>query len=91
MNILSKIVDVIYFIDIIVNFRTTFLNKKTGEEITEPRKIALNYLLSAGFYIDLASSLPLERVGQDYRAQIVGLLKVYRITRLEKIINNLNT
>ena len=34
-----------FFIDIIMNFRTTYFNSKTGEEIIDKSQILKHYLL----------------------------------------------
>ena len=41
---LNYLIDVIFFLDIVLNFRTTYFSGKTGDEIYDPRKIARNYL-----------------------------------------------
>lgn len=42
---LDYFVDIIFLVDIFINFRTTVLNKY-GEEIEDPKKIARSYVLS---------------------------------------------
>ncbi|KPM09374.1 potassium voltage-gated channel protein eag-like protein, partial [Sarcoptes scabiei] len=50
------IVDVIFFIDIVLNFHTTFVGPG-GEVVSDPKIIRVNYLRS-WFIIDLLSCLP---------------------------------
>ena len=50
-EIFENIVDVCFGIDIIVAFRTTYINENTGMEITSGNQIALNYILSGRFFI----------------------------------------
>lgn len=38
-NYLNHVIDSLFFIDILLNFRTTFINKQTGEEIINTRQI----------------------------------------------------
>lgn len=52
----SSIVDVIFFIDIVLNFHTTFVGPG-GEVVSDPKIIRMNYLKS-WFIIDLLSCLP---------------------------------
>lgn len=52
----DSIVDVVFFLDIILNFHTTFVSQ-TGEVISDPKLIRLNYIKS-WFVIDLLSCLP---------------------------------
>ena len=48
--------DVIFFIDIVLNFHTTFVGPG-GEVVSDPKVIRMNYLKS-WFIIDLLSCLP---------------------------------
>lgn len=52
----DSIVDVIFFIDIVLNFHTTFVGPG-GEVVSDPKVIRMNYLRS-WFVIDLLSCLP---------------------------------
>lgn len=54
--VIDSIVDVVFFLDIILNFHTTFVGP-TGEIISDPKTIRMNYLKS-WFIIDLLSCLP---------------------------------
>lgn len=89
-------IDVCFAIDIVIAFRTTFINAKTGFEVVEGSKIALNYILTGRFFIDLAASIPFEEVytlfvddkGQESSTELklLGLLKLVRLLRLGRII-----
>jgi len=48
----------LYFADILFNFRTTFVNKK-GEVVSDSKTIAFNYLKS-WFVVDLFAALPFD-------------------------------
>ena len=54
--VIDSIVDVAFFIDIILNFHTTFVGP-AGEVVSDPKIIRMNYLKS-WFIIDLLSCLP---------------------------------
>lgn len=54
--VVDSIVDVIFFIDIVLNFHTTFVGPG-GEVVSDPKIIRMNYLKS-WFVIDLLSCLP---------------------------------
>ena len=54
--VVDSIVDVIFFIDIVLNFHTTFVGPG-GEVVSDPKIIRMNYLKS-WFIIDLLSCLP---------------------------------
>ncbi|KAI1287678.1 Potassium voltage-gated channel protein eag [Halotydeus destructor] len=58
--VLDSIVDVIFFIDIVLNFHTTFVGPG-GEVVSDPKIIRMNYLRS-WFIIDLLSCLPYDIV-----------------------------
>jgi hypothetical protein len=63
MKIFEEIVlaiDAMFFIDILVILRTTYIDNSTGDEIWSPSMIAKNYIFSYKFWIDLISSLPLD-------------------------------
>ncbi|CAF1075963.1 unnamed protein product, partial [Didymodactylos carnosus] len=55
--VVDSIVDVIFFIDIILNFHTTYVHAKSGEVISDPKRIRRTYLKS-WFVIDLLACLP---------------------------------
>ena len=57
--LLDSFVDLIFLIDVIITFRTTYLDTAIGEEVTETHKIAITYL-KGSFAIDFISSVPLE-------------------------------
>lgn len=52
----DSIVDVIFFIDIVLNFHTTYVGPG-GEVVSDPAVIRVNYMKS-WFLIDLLSCLP---------------------------------
>jgi hypothetical protein len=58
------VVDIMFAIDVVINFRTTYVNGQTGLEVTSGWKIAKNYIKSGRFFVDLMASIPFERVYQ---------------------------
>lgn len=58
LEILNSLIDLIFYLDIILNMRTTYMTK-SGEEITEQRLIAKRYILKSTFFVDVLSILPL--------------------------------
>lgn len=58
-------VDVTFIVDIIINFRTTFVNSN-DEVVSHPAKIAVHYL-KGWFVIDLVAAIPFDLllVGSD--------------------------
>lgn len=80
--------DIIFGIDIIANFRTTYITKDGVYELDE-KKVALKYLKS-WFFIDFIASIPLGRIigsiGEAWNAGGVGKLnKIARMLRFVKI------
>ena len=95
-NLIDGIIDFLFFIDILVNFRTTYFNKRTGDEVILPAKIARNYISSGRFFIDLFASIPIDDFVGIFSSnagdlQLLGLLKLVRVLRLGKIISHLRT
>jgi len=57
-ELLNYIIDIVFLIDIIINFRTAYIDDK-GNEVDVPIKIAGNYL-SRQFWIDLVATIPID-------------------------------
>lgn len=79
----------LFFIDILINFNTTFYNNE-GTEMFSRKLIAIKYLTGARFYVDFLSTIPLDEMFPVKSLEIFGILKVLRIQRLTLIINKLN-
>lgn len=60
IDIIERIVDIFFILDILLNFRTTYINPKTNIEITEPMKVAKNYFTSVRFPVDFLASIPFD-------------------------------
>lgn len=85
----------IYVVDIIVHFRTSYVNNMTGDEIFSPALIAIHYVTSISFYFDLVSSFPFDywKIGTGRVANILSLVsmfKIARIARINRVISNLD-
>jgi hypothetical protein len=84
-----------FFIDILIVFRTTYVDSYTGEEILYSKRIVWNYLFGR-FWIDLLATIPFDVIGilifggSTAVLQLFGILKLIRIVRLSKIIAYLN-
>ena len=53
-----RLTSVNFFSDILLNFRTTFVNQR-GEVVTNSKDIAINYL-KTWFFLDLVAALPFD-------------------------------
>ncbi|CAG2119354.1 unnamed protein product, partial [Medioppia subpectinata] len=56
--VVDLLVDVMFIVDILINFRTTYVNKN-DEVVSHPGKIALNYL-RGWFLIDVVAAIPFD-------------------------------
>lgn len=79
--------------DLVVNFRTTFIHKKTGNEIVSPKEIAFSYL-KGRFWIDLLATIPFDTFAEivfgsknSALLSVFSLLKLVRVLRLNRIIS----
>ena len=57
-NSLDSIIDIIFMLEIIVCFNTSYYDKQSRDFVTNRRLIAKRYVLSPWFYIDLFAILP---------------------------------
>lgn len=58
-EIVNVIVDVMFIIDIIINFRTTFMDSSSDAIVSEPKRIAINYL-KTWFVVDFVAAIPFD-------------------------------
>jgi hypothetical protein len=100
--LLERCIDLLFGIDIFLNFRTTFVNQKTNIEIVDPMRIAKNYINSVRFPFDILASVPFDILIQNMREKstendsdadsdnielkLLGILKLIRLFRLGRII-----
>ena len=97
LDIFNGFIDVFFILDVIVNFRTSFIKEATGEEILDQKLIAYNYI-KGRFWIDFIASIPVDILGyfliQDsgnsWTLELASLLKLVRILRLSRLITYLN-
>lgn len=57
---LDSLIDLVFIVDIILNFRTSYIDPISGEEVLEPVMVASKYLSELRFYIDVLSTVPLD-------------------------------
>ena len=72
MMVIDGIVDIVFFIDVILNFHTTFVGPG-GEVVSDPRIIRMNYL-KTWFIIDLLSCLPYDVINAFQQQNVSTLL-----------------
>ncbi|KAI0239899.1 Potassium voltage-gated channel subfamily H member 8 [Lamellibrachia satsuma] len=84
------IVEMLFIIDIILNFRTTYVSK-SGQVVYEPKLIAINYIRGL-FLLDLLAALPFDVLyaSQVNTGTLIHLLKVARLLRLARLMQKLD-
>eukprot|EP00794_Sanderia_malayensis_P017353 gene17353-19086_t len=89
--IADTIVEVFFIIDIIINFRTTYIDKKSGRIITNKKLIAQHYL-KGWFIVDFLAALPFEALYFTNHSWgfLVSLLKCGRLLRLFRIARRIS-
>jgi len=89
----DSLIDVVFMLDIILRFRTTYIDSVTGEEIMDSFSIGKKYITSPSFIIDTLSTVPLDDfIRSESRAlSFLGMLKLLRIFKISTVILNLNT
>uniref|UniRef100_A0A1I8GUC4 PAS domain-containing protein n=1 Tax=Macrostomum lignano TaxID=282301 RepID=A0A1I8GUC4_9PLAT len=85
------IIDIMFIIDIIINFRTTYVNKN-DEVVTHPGRIAVHYF-KGWFLIDVVSAIPFDLLlwgaETEEPVTLIGLLKTARLLRLVRVARKL--
>ena len=95
MFIVNALIDIAFLLDIFVNFRTTFLNAGSGEEVSNPKRICINYI-KLRFWIDVITTIPFDTVfellvieldeqGSSFFS-LLSVMKLVRVLRLGRII-----
>ena len=79
---------------------TTYNDKRTGEEIFAPKRIALHYMFNGSFIIDFLSTFPFGDIGEAAGvpqtsmfylfANCMSLLKVQRLKKILKKIRDMD-
>uniref|UniRef100_A0A1I8H2L8 Cyclic nucleotide-binding domain-containing protein n=1 Tax=Macrostomum lignano TaxID=282301 RepID=A0A1I8H2L8_9PLAT len=90
--IIDLIVDVTFIADILINFRTTYVHN--GEVISDPQKIALNYM-KGWFLLDAIAAIPFDLLlfgsgGATDTMTITGVLKTARLLRLLRVARRID-
>lgn len=84
----DNLINLIYVIDIIQSFITTYLDEN-GDEVTSYKLIAIQYL-KGRFFIDVVSTIPWNYFGGSDILPVLGLLKLTRLGRISIIISRLS-
>uniref|UniRef100_A0A673FXK6 Potassium voltage-gated channel subfamily H member 7 n=1 Tax=Sinocyclocheilus rhinocerous TaxID=307959 RepID=A0A673FXK6_9TELE len=92
LNLVDLMVDIMFIIDILINFRTTYVNLNE-EVVSHPGKIAIHYF-KGWFLIDMVAAIPFDLLifgsGSDDTTTLIGLLKTARLLRLVRVARKLD-
>uniref|UniRef100_A0A1I8EV62 Cyclic nucleotide-binding domain-containing protein n=1 Tax=Wuchereria bancrofti TaxID=6293 RepID=A0A1I8EV62_WUCBA len=100
LEIIDLIVDIMFIVDIIINFRTTYVNEN-DEVVSHPGKIAIHYF-KGWFIIDMIAAVPFDLLlvntnsdeigglNKDETTTLIGLLKTARLLRLVRVARKLD-
>ena len=83
-KVFDYMVAVVFVADMAINFRTTFVVTRTGDEIWDQKMIAKRYLFGGRFIIDFLSAFPLEELGVTYSCGLLAyrMMKTAALTSL---------
>ncbi|XP_042354280.1 potassium voltage-gated channel subfamily H member 2-like [Plectropomus leopardus] len=91
LNVVDSIVDIMFIVDIIINFRTTYVNSN-DEVVSQSSRIAVHYF-KGWFLIDMVAAIPFDlliyRSGEE-TTTLIGLLKTARLLRLVRVARKLD-
>ncbi|KRX88194.1 Potassium voltage-gated channel subfamily H member 7 [Trichinella pseudospiralis] len=92
LEVVDLIVDIMFIVDIIINFRTTYINDN-DEVVSHPGKIAIHYF-KGWFIIDVVAAVPFDlllfNANSDETTTLIGLLKTARLLRLVRVCRKLD-
>ncbi|XP_028267448.1 potassium voltage-gated channel subfamily H member 6a [Parambassis ranga] len=94
LNVVDLMVDVMFIVDILINFRTTYVNHN-DEVVSRPGRIAQHYF-KGWFLIDIVAAIPFDllifRSGSEepQTTTLIGLLKTARLLRLVRVARKLD-
>nr|XP_019588604.1 PREDICTED: potassium voltage-gated channel subfamily H member 6 isoform X2 [Rhinolophus sinicus] len=92
LTMVDLVVDIMFVVDIVINFRTTYVNTN-DEVVSHPRRIAVHYF-KGWFLIDVVAAIPFDllifRTGSDETTTLIGLLKTARLLRLVRVARKLD-
>ncbi|XP_049889540.1 potassium voltage-gated channel subfamily H member 6-like [Epinephelus moara] len=92
LDVVDFIVDIMFIVDIIINFRTTYVNSN-DEVVSQSSRIAVHYF-KGWFLIDMVAAIPFDlliyRSGEEVTTTLIGLLKTARLLRLVRVARKLD-
>ncbi|CAF1603901.1 unnamed protein product [Rotaria sp. Silwood1] len=92
--IIDVLVDMMFILDILISFRTTFVLKETNEVITSPILIAKHFVIDSWkrFVVDILGALPWDILfygnGSHSSMRLANCFKLARLLRLVAFVRN---
>ena len=94
-RVIDHIIDFLFFVDIMINFRTTFFDSN-GELVVDKKELARRYMWRPPFWfwMDLVGTIPWDLLnpllaGNDAATRAARILKLPRLLRLGRLMKNL--
>lgn len=84
LSYVSIVIDLIFIMDVVINFFTTYPHPQTGIPVKDRYKIAKRYLFS-WFFLDLVSSIPFDLFTQDVNSDITNTAKTFKTGKLLRL------
>lgn len=72
LNVVDLIVDIMFVVDIVINFRTTYVNSN-DEVVSQPGRIAVHYF-KGWFLIDMVAAIPFDLLIYRSGEEVSGLM-----------------
>ncbi|XP_026906991.1 potassium voltage-gated channel subfamily H member 2 isoform X4 [Acinonyx jubatus] len=89
LAVVDFIVDIMFIVDILINFRTTYVNANE-EVVSHPGRIAVHYF-KGWFLIDMVAAIPFDLlIFGSGSEELIGLLKTARLLRLVRVARKLD-
>ena len=92
----DQIIDLLFMFDILINFRSCYIDSRTDELVEDTKMIAKNYI-KGRFWVDLVASLNFDLIigpfisdDQSALTDLAGMLKLVRLLRLGRMVTYLS-
>ncbi|XP_032219964.2 potassium voltage-gated channel subfamily H member 6 isoform X3 [Nematostella vectensis] len=92
LHVCNLWVDLMFIVDIFINFRSTYVAQDSDEIISNPKNIGLHYL-KTWFVVDFFAAIPFEFMinpTKEGAATLMGLFKTARLLRLVRVARKLD-
>jgi hypothetical protein len=90
-DVLDVLLDIFFLFDMVMNFRTGYIDANTKIVVVSPKQVAIKYL-KGWFFLDLFSSLPVSLITIFEKSledlvivKLFRFLKIFRISRLMRL------